>query len=143
MTPRDEEEHKNDIRVNSDIKELMTNTSAEKQSLNSSFRTDSLHETRIMATQNKKPLDLISEYRSTILQRYNQKMFEDPMSSQVDESAEKNKTMMIKQPPFEETKFEEENSLPASKIQNVTSTTVKLPRKAQKLPGTERKRHKS
>ena len=50
----------------------MTNTSADK-SLNSSMRNDNIQETRIKAANSSRPFDVISEYRSTIQQRYFQK----------------------------------------------------------------------
>jgi hypothetical protein len=59
---------------NSDIKEVMTNTSADKSQVTENG------ETRIKTASLREPIDLIREYRQTILQRYNQKMGEEEPS---------------------------------------------------------------
>jgi len=78
---------------NSDIKDVLS--SAEK-SLHS-IKADSLYETRIKASNEYKPLDLIAEYRNTITERYAQKVLGkqtidsnstlNPQQNQMDESS--------------------------------------------------------
>jgi CRISPR/Cas system CMR-associated protein Cmr5 small subunit len=90
----------------------MTNTSAEK-SLNHSMATDSLNETRIKENI-KKPMDLIAEYRSTIMQRYTEKVLQGSIISKIQHSDEK---PMEKTSHFEDS--EEKKQLLSAKSQKV------------------------
>ena len=80
--------HKNEIQKNEksdkkkaekkenvDIKEVLTNTSAEKSQC-SSYMIDNTNESRVRNSTQYRPLDLIEEYRTTIVERYTQRMMD-------------------------------------------------------------------
>lgn len=123
---------------NRDIKEVMTNTSAEK-SLDHSMATESLNETRIKENR-KKPMDLIAEYRSTIMQRYTEKVLRGTIVSKMKHSDEK---------PMEKTSYfeasEEKKQLQSAKSQKVLTREQEKEKKSLSFnkSSESRKRHRS
>lgn len=149
LTPRDDEEQKHQHRENSDIKDVMTNASAEKQSLNSSFKTDQRSEHKIRASYSQ-PLDLISEYRSTILQRYAEKVLEEPTSEAAEDTPHQlnevpvpseNDRRYVIEALYLQQPASIENSLPGSNLQSDKNIPSRKSR--QQDFSRERKRHKS
>ena len=109
------EEMKEEKKDNSDIKEVLTNASAEEIH-NSSCVIEDLSETRIKNISSQKPLDLIEEYRSTILERYTQRVLDnvEPDPSYAPALSNYNTYMASKHPMVSENKRRQISSLPQS-----------------------------
>jgi hypothetical protein len=137
------EEMKAEKKDNSDIKEVLTNTSAEK-SHNSSCVIEDLNETRIKSTYSHTPLDLIEEYRSTIIERYTQRVLDnvEPDSSYTPAFSNYDNYMESKQPIMNEDKHRQTSSLPQS-IASSKRTSIDRNCHVIERPTTERKRPKS
>jgi hypothetical protein len=136
-------EEKEEKKENSDIKEVLTNASAEK-SHNSSCVIEDLSETRIKNTYYQKPLDLIEEYRSTIMERYTQRVLDnvEPDPSHAPALSNYNTYMASKHPIVSENKRRQISSLPQS-IASSKRTSIDRNSHVVEKSATERKRPKS
>ena len=120
---------------NGDIKDVMTNTSADKSQSQSVAESPS--ETRIKAMK-RKPMDLIAEYRSTIMQRYTEKVLHGSIVASIKYSDEK---PMEKTSHFEDS--EEKKQLMSAKSQKVLTREQEKQKKNFKKSPEGKKRHRS
>lgn len=119
--------------MNKDIKEIMTNTSAEK-SINSSFKHEPVDETRIKESQKPKAMDLISEYRQTIMERYAERVLGPSQSSQIHDSASKGSEI--------HKSAYSKKTLPATRNKNIVASALKNGN-SQLKSESHRRRYKS